>query len=190
MSREKVFSNGEIINISQGDCQAFYDLATFGAGLFVIPIETVIGLSILYWLFGSALLYSTLFLVLYALVNKKIQTLQHYYKSGLRQVVDKRSKLVTDVFNNIRFIKINGLEDEYLARLLLIKEEELRWVGYNFYRAMASIFVNNAFPQFFIATVFGIYLYQGGQLSLEIAFAAQFIFKVFALNFKDISYLI
>lgn len=75
---------------------------------------------------------------------------------------DKRGKLISEVFSNIRYIKIAGLENYFLEKIVKAKDEELKWIWANFNRATYSITINNGVPLIFLATIFGTYIFIHG----------------------------
>ena len=91
---------------------------------------------------------------------------------------DRRAKITTEVFTNIRFVKMNALENYFLSKLVEVKEEELFWIKKNYIRALVSITANNTAPELFIASLFSSILLMGHDLTLEGAFAILSIFGI------------
>jgi hypothetical protein len=72
MSREKVFTTGEIVNISQNDCNNFYGLADSLGKIIVLPMEILIGTTLLFILAGNAVWIAMTVMVIMTFVNYKI----------------------------------------------------------------------------------------------------------------------
>ena len=98
--------------------------------------------------------------------------------------------MVTDLFENIRLVKMNALENLFLWQVLEKKEEELYWIKQSNWRLILSKVINTSGPQVFIASNFAIYLLLGNNLTLATAFTAISVFKIFRKNLKRFPYIL
>lgn len=112
------------------------------------------------------------------------------YQTKTMDSKDKRGKLISEVFSNIRYIKIAGLENYFLEKIVKAKDEELKWIWANFNRATYSITINNGVPLIFLATIFGTYIYIHGELDVPTIFTVMQVFNIFTFNFRSIPYML
>lgn len=102
---------------------------------------------------------------------------------------DKRGKVVSEVFNNIKFIKISGLENFFLDKILKSKEIEIYWRNKMVNRSMISQTLNTCGPNIFMLVLFSLHIYIEKSLDVPTIFTAIQIFNLFRWNFAMLPYL-
>ena len=158
--------------------------------MIIVPIEVVIGIVWLFQMFGVALFPAMGVLVVVTWLNYWLSKLYMTYKIKLMEAKDQRGQIVSEVFNNIRFIKISGLENFFLSRILTSKENELYWLNKFVNRSLTSIVINNAGPMAFLITLFTVYMWLGNSLDVPLIFTSMQIFNLFKRNFAYVPYLL
>lgn len=188
LDRDTTFDMGDITNLSQVDSQAFANLG-FQAGFIIgIPFKITLGIIALYWMMGTAMLLALSILVLVAGINVYISTLYDKYKSNIMRFSDIRGKLTNEVFKNIRFIKMVGLENYYLIKLSKAREDELFWIRKQFIRNCFANLNNNFGPAMFMAVLFACRLKLTGTLRLSEAFVSGIVFGIFQQSIRSIAW--
>ena len=186
LGRDGTFSLGELTNLTQNDTRNFANMGNYAARIIILPLEICVGLVWLYFLVGNALWPALTVLILMTFINIYLSSIYKKASAGLMEVSDRRGKLITEVFTNIRYVKMNGLEDYYLTRILEVKNEELGLIKKLYFRSLATISLNNSGPVFFLCALFSFYMYFNGILELELVFTVMQIFAIFSWNFASL----
>lgn len=189
MDRDTTFSLGEITNITQVDTPKIENMANFVNRVIIAPIELIIGGFWLYSLVGfrplaAGISVMGVFLFLNTFISKKYKI----YRSKFMDAKDKRGKLITEVFGNIRFIKMSGLENYFLEKIKRFKEEELLWIKKQLKRGVYSITINNAAPILFLVTLFTTYMIYNGSMDIPTVFTVMQVYGIFSRNFNFLPY--
>lgn len=158
--------------------------------MIIVPIEVAIGVVWLSQMFGIALWPAMAVLIVVTGLNYYLSKLYMKYKIKLMEAKDHRGQIISEVFNNIKFIKISGLENFFLSRILLSKENELYWRNKFVDRSLTSIVINNAGPMAFMITLFTVYMWMGNKLDVPLIFTSMQIFNLFKKNFSYVPYLL
>ena len=190
IKRDTTFSIGEITNITQVDVERISNMGSYINRLFIAPFEIIIGHIWLYFLVGNALFFGLILMIFIVFANYVISIKYKKYRTKFLDVKDRRGKLITEVFSNIRFIKMSGLENYFLQKIQDVKDEELKWIQKNLVRGAYSITVNNATPVLFLAAIFGSYIWLYGNLDVAMIFTVIQIYNIFRNNFRSIPYII
>ena len=128
MESDTTFDMGDITNLSQVDTQNFTNLGWQFGAVIQSPLQIIFGVISLYLLLGKAILPAMVIMVLILLSNYLLTLWYDMLKKNYSRVSDQRGKIVNEIFKNIRFIKMVGLETFYLAKLVKIRNEELSWL--------------------------------------------------------------
>ena len=191
MQRDTTFSLGEITNITQVDSAKISNMGSFVNRIFIAPLEIVVGAVWLYFLVGGWPLFAGCIIMAASLIaNFYISKKYRKYRTKMMDAKDKRGKLITEVFSNIRFIKTAGLENYFLQKVVEAKNEEIKWIDANFNRACYSITLNNAVPLLFLAAIFGTYIFIHGALDIPTIFTVMQVFNIFTWNFRVLPYIL
>ena len=190
LERDKLFSLGEITNLSQVDSNQISNIGSSLSRLIIVPIEIIIGVGWLFQMFGLALFPAMGVLFFVTTLNYYLSKLYMKYKIKLMEAKDQRGQIISEVFNNIKFIKISGLENFFLSRILISKENELYWRNKFVDRSLASVVINNAGPMAFLITLFTVYMWMGNSLDVPLIFTSMQIFNLFKRNFSYVPYLL
>lgn len=191
VQRDTTFSLGEITNITQDDSGKISNISSAVNRIFIAPLEILAGGFWLYYLVGGwPLFFGSIVMGLSLYVNLYMSKKWQKYQTKTMDSKDKRGKLISEVFSNIRYIKIAGLENYFLEKIVRAKDEELKWIWANFNRATYSITINNGVPLIFLATIFGTYIFIHGQLDVPTIFTVMQVFNIFTFNFRSIPYML
>ena len=190
LERDTTFDIGDVTNLTQTDSQAFANLS-FNAGFVIcIPFRIIFGIVGLYVLMGRAMLVAFSIIVVLSLFNGYLTSLYDRIKKGYLEVSDKRGKLINEVFKNIRFIKMIGLETHYLLKLETLRDEELNWVRKQFLRNITTNYNNTLGPSLFLLALYAAKLYQDGSLTLSEAFVSGMVFGLFQSSIRSVGFFI
>ena len=191
LSRDNTFSIGDVVNLTQTDTNKFASLSTAANMLFISPFEITAGLIWMLTIIGwKSFLWGAIFLAFSVYGNIYISSMSVGFRAKYMAARDKRGKLVSEVFSNIRSIKMAGLENYFLDRVLGAKGHELKWIQKDLFRRMYSIVLNQATPVLFLASIFTSHIYYYGHLSVPMIFLVMQVYNIFKENFRQLPYLI
>jgi ABC-type multidrug transport system fused ATPase/permease subunit len=188
LDRDTTFDMGDLTNLTQVDAHSFANLGFNMASVISIPLKITFGVIALYYMMGAAMLPALAVLGLVALINAAITSLFEKYKSGYMKISDIRGKLVNEIFKNVRFIKIVGLENYFLQKLNKIRNEELSWVRKQFYRHVAGNITSTLGPALFLIVLYTSRIILTGSLKLSEAFVAGMVYGIFNSSIRNIGY--
>ena len=182
--REALFTLGEITNVVQVDCSSFEYLADYGSLLFSIPLETIAGFIGIYLLMGLAIVPAAAVLLLAVggnyIISKRYKTNKKRYMAAK----DTRARVVFEMFENIRFVKLAALESLYIWEVLKRKEQELKYIKNLLIRFVVSTGFNDIGPTLFLISINAFYIFMYGNLSIQKAITTTLILNVFKRNFR------
>lgn len=141
-------------------------------------------------MFGRALFPAMITLFVVITINYYLSKLYMKYKIQLMRAKDIRGQTISEVFNNIKYIKISGLENFFLSRILIAKDKELYWRNKFVNRYLISMVVNKSGPMIFLLILYTTYILMGGKLDVPKVFTSIQIFNLFRKNFSAVPYLL
>ncbi|KAK6473650.1 multidrug resistance-associated protein 5-like isoform X1 [Huso huso] len=180
----KDVSIGELVNMCSGDGQRLFEVATVGCLLAGGPLVAVLGLIYTAVFQGpTALLGSAIFILFYPSLTFVSQLTAHFRRKCV-SVTDRRVRIMNEILNCIKFIKMYSWETPFAQRVQKIRAEErgiLEKAGY-----VQSITVGVAPIVVVIASVctFTLHMALGFDLNAAQAFTVVTVFNsmTFALR--------
>ncbi|XP_049811214.1 ATP-binding cassette sub-family C member 5-like isoform X4 [Schistocerca nitens] len=164
-------STGQLINIFSNDGQKIMDMALFVPMIIGGPIVIICGVSYILWLLGPwAVLGMTSFLLFYPL-QYVISRMTAYFRGRAVKITDKRVKLMTEILNSIKFIKMYAWEKGFCDSLLEIRKAEHQLLEKSAYCQSLSISIAPTVPVISAIVTFLAHLAAGNNLTASQAFS-------------------
>ncbi|XP_049811217.1 ATP-binding cassette sub-family C member 5-like isoform X6 [Schistocerca nitens] len=158
-------STGQLINIFSNDGQKIMDMALFVPMIIGGPIVIICGVSYILWLLGPwAVLGMTSFLLFYPL-QYVISRMTAYFRGRAVKITDKRVKLMTEILNSIKFIKMYAWEKGFCDSLLEIRKAEHQLLEKSAYCQSLSISIAPTVPVISAIVTFLAHLAAGNNLT-------------------------
>lgn len=117
---------GEIVNLMSVDAQRFMDLTAYINMIWSAPLQIALALYFLWEILGPAVLAGLAVMIILIPVNgliaNKVKTLQ------IRQMKskDERVKLMNEVLNGIKVLKLYAWEPSFEQQILKIRNKEIQ----------------------------------------------------------------
>lgn len=117
---------GEIVNLMSVDAQRFMDLTAYINMLWSAPLQIALALYFLWEILGPSVLAGLAIMIILIPVNgmiaNKVKTLQ------IRQMKskDERVKLMNEVLNGIKVLKLYAWEPSFEQQILAIRNKEIQ----------------------------------------------------------------
>jgi len=83
---------------------------------------------------------------------------------------DKRVKMINEIFNNIKVIKMNGWEYIFQKRIFKLRDKENKYLKKHIFSWIKTIALIYITPNTQLMSVFMLYIYLGNSLSIKLAF--------------------
>ncbi|XP_053497408.1 ATP-binding cassette sub-family C member 5 [Ictalurus furcatus] len=120
----KDISTGELINICSSDGQRLYDAVSLGCLLGGGPLVGLLALSYnTYFLGPAAIIGSIIFIIFYPLMMLSSRLTAHFRKKCV-VVTDRRVRLMNEILNCIKFIKMYCWESAFAGNVHKVRSEE------------------------------------------------------------------
>ena len=120
------------------------------------------------------------------LINWSVSKMYTKTKQKFNEKKDGRTSIIVEFFENIKFVKLNAMENKLIAKIIQKKEEEIKYIKKLMGRMIFSSTINDLGPAIFLIVLNGFSLWFTGQITLEKAFTSAIILNIFKKNFRDI----
>ncbi|XP_033637674.1 multidrug resistance-associated protein 5-like [Asterias rubens] len=175
-------SVGEMVNICVNDMQRLYDAVTFLPVLFVSPIFILLILIGCILVVGvPATLMGTIMLLLFIAIQGRLAKINIRLRQKCVKLTDQRTRLMNEVLNCIKLIKMYAWEDIFSSNLSTIRQQECTYLQRAGYLGSYTLgLVLSACPAVLIAAVVGNRLL-GNDITAAQAFTLMQLFGSFSI---------
>ncbi|KAG6713738.1 hypothetical protein I3843_05G153700 [Carya illinoinensis] len=150
-------SNGKIINLINVDAERIGDFCWYIHGVWLLPVQVVLALIILYRNLGAAPSIAALCAtILVMLCNTPLANIQERLHSKIMEAKDSRIKATSETLKSMRVLKLHSWEPTFLKKLLHLRETERSWLKRYLYTCSAVAFLFWASPTFVSVITFGV----------------------------------
>nr|POE85288.1 abc transporter c family member 3 [Quercus suber] len=150
-------SNGKIINLINVDAERIGDFCWHIHGVWLLPVQVILALIVLYRNLGAAPSFAALFATLLVLLcNTPLVKMQKRLHSKIMEAKDSRIKVTVETLKSMRILKLHSWEPSFLKKLLHLRETERSWLKKYLYSSSAVAFLYWASPTFVSVVTFGV----------------------------------
>ncbi|XP_041856879.1 multidrug resistance-associated protein 1 isoform X2 [Melanotaenia boesemani] len=177
---------GEIVNLMSVDAQRFMDLITYINMIWSAPLQVVLALYFLWQNLGPSVLAGVAVMVLMVPVNAVIAMKTKTYQVAQMKSKDSRIKLMNEMLNGIKVLKLYAWELAFKDKVSEIRESELRVLKKAAYLGAVSTFTWVCAPFLVALSTFTVYVLidERNVLDAQKAFVSLALFNIlrFPLN--------
>ncbi|KAM9392165.1 multidrug resistance-associated protein 1 isoform 2-T2 [Pholidichthys leucotaenia] len=177
---------GEIVNLMSVDAQRFMDLITYINMIWSAPLQVVLALYFLWQNLGPSVLAGVAVMVLMVPVNAVIAMKTKTYQVAQMKNKDNRIKLMNEMLNGIKVLKLYAWELAFNGKVSEIRESELRVLKKAAYLGAVSTFTWVCAPFLVALSTFSVYVLidENNVLDAQKAFVSLALFNIlrFPLN--------
>uniref|UniRef100_A0A665WWK1 ATP-binding cassette, sub-family C (CFTR/MRP), member 3 n=1 Tax=Echeneis naucrates TaxID=173247 RepID=A0A665WWK1_ECHNA len=177
---------GEIVNLMSVDAQRFMDLTTFLNMLWSAPLQIMLALYFLWQNLGPSVLAGVAVMIMLIPFNAVIAMKTRAYQVEQMQYKDARIKLMNEILNGIKVLKLYAWENSFKEKVLAIRQKELNVLRKAAYLGALSTMAWTSAPFLVALTTFAVYVTidENNVLDAEKAFVSLSLFNIlrFPLN--------
>ncbi|CAH1794809.1 unnamed protein product, partial [Owenia fusiformis] len=179
-SARKSSTVGEIVNLMSVDAQRFMELTTYLNMLWSAPFQISVSLYFLWMTLGPSVLAGLAVMVLLIPINALIATKARSLQVRQMKQKDSRIKLMNEVLNGIKVLKLYAWELSFKEKILGIRNDELDVLKKAAYLNAASSFTWTCAPFMVSLTTFAVYVLSSPEnvLDAEKAFVSLSLFNI------------
>lgn len=173
-------STGDIVNYMAVDTQRLQDLAQYGQQLWSAPFQIVLCMLSLYQLVGLSMLAGVAAMLIMIPINGLIARIMKTLQKQQMKNKDARTRLMTEILNNMKSIKLYAWTTAFINKLNYIRNEQelktLRKIGAS--QAFAN-FTWSTTPFLVSCSTFAVFVMtQDRPLTTDIVFPALTLFNL------------
>ncbi|KYM83609.1 Sodium leak channel non-selective protein [Atta colombica] len=169
-------STGEIINLFCNDSQRLFDVIIYGPMIISGPIVISCGIIYILWLFNPIALVGMIAFLSFYPCQYFISRATGYFRSKSVNVTDTRVRLMSEILECIKLIKMYAWEKYFGQKLLAIRKKEESWLHKTAYFQSLSISLTPAIPVISAIITFLAHIASGSGLTAAQAFPMTTLF--------------
>ncbi|PUZ46363.1 hypothetical protein GQ55_7G069300 [Panicum hallii var. hallii] len=174
----RAHGTGAIVNYMEVDAEEVSDATHQLHNLWLMPLQIVVALALLYTHLGPAVLTAIAAIVVVTVVVAFANKLNIEYQSKFLGKRDERMKAINELLNYIRVIKLQAWEETFGAKIRDLREVELGWLAKSMYFMCANTIVLWSGPLAMTVLVFGTCVLTGVKLDAGKVFTATAFFHM------------
>ncbi|XLR07617.1 hypothetical protein HN51_062541, partial [Arachis hypogaea] len=172
-------THGKIINLVNVDVERIGDFCWYIHGVWLLPVQVILGLVILYINLGFLPSISALAVTILVMVcNTPLANMQEKLHSKIMEAKDTRIKMTSEIMKNIRILKLHSWESTFLQKLLQLRDTQKSWLQKYLYTrsAVATLFWTS--PTLVSVVTFGICILVNTELTAATVLSALATFRI------------
>ncbi|KAJ7977163.1 ABC transporter C family member 5 [Quillaja saponaria] len=188
-SAKQSHSSGEIVNYMAVDVQRVGDYSWYLHDIWMLPLQIVLALAILYKNVGIASVATLIATIISIIVTVPVARIQEDYQDKLMAAKDERMRKTSESLRNMRILKLQAWEDRYRMILEDMRGVEYKWLRKALYSQAFITFLFWSSPIFVSAVTFATSILLGSQLTAGSVLSALATFRILQeplRNFPDL----
>ncbi|KAG8370844.1 hypothetical protein BUALT_Bualt13G0025600 [Buddleja alternifolia] len=188
-SARQSHTSGEIVNYMAVDVQRVGDYSWYLHDIWMLPLQIILALAILYKNVGIASLATLIATIISIVATVPLARIQEDYQDKLMAAKDDRMRKTSECLKNMRILKLQAWEDRYRVKLEEMRGVEFKYLKKALYSQAFITFIFWSSPIFVSAITFGTCILLGGQLTAGSVLSALATFRILQeplRNFPDL----
>ncbi|KAI0500454.1 hypothetical protein KFK09_018666 [Dendrobium nobile] len=180
---------GEIVNYMAVDVQRVGDYSWYLHDIWMLPLQIVLALAILYKNVGIASVATLVATIVSIAITIPLAKMQEEYQDNLMAAKDDRMRTTSECLRNMRILKLQAWEDRYRLKLEEMRNVEFSWLRKALYSQAFITFIFWGSPIFVSVVTFATCILLGGQLTAGGVLSALATFRILQeplRNFPDL----
>ncbi|XP_051014284.1 ATP-binding cassette sub-family C member 3 [Acomys russatus] len=171
---------GEMVNLMSVDAQRFMDVSPFINLLWSVPLQVILAIYFLWQILGPSALAGVAVIVLLIPLNGAVSIKMRTYQVRQMKFKDSRIKLMNEILNGIKVLKLYAWEPSFLEQVERIRQSELQLLRKGAYLQALSTFIWVCTPFLVTLATLGVYVSvdKTNVLDAEKAFVSLSLFNI------------
>ncbi|KAK3523187.1 hypothetical protein QTP86_021720 [Hemibagrus guttatus] len=157
-SARKESTVGETVNLMSADAQRFNDITNFIHLLWSCPLQICLSIAFLWIELGPSVLAGLLVMLLMVPINGLLATKSRTFQMENMKYKDKRMKMMTEILNGIKILKLYAWEPSFQAQVHDVREKELKVMRKFAYLSSVSTFIFSCAPALVSLATFAVFV--------------------------------
>ncbi|XP_052194734.1 putative ABC transporter C family member 15 [Diospyros lotus] len=171
-------TSGEIMNYMSVDVQRITDFIWYMNTIWQLPVQISLAIFILHTDLGLGSLVALAATLTVMALNIPLTRLQKRYQSNIMDAKDDRMKATSEVLRNIKILKLQTWDNEYLQRLESLRRTEYNCIWKSLRLQAVTTFIFWATPTCISAVTFGACVLMGIPLTAGRVLSALATFRM------------
>ncbi|KAG8365953.1 hypothetical protein BUALT_Bualt17G0025600 [Buddleja alternifolia] len=172
-------SSGKIINYVNVDVERIGDFCWYFHGIWLLPVQVMFALAILYKNLGFAPSVAAFFTTIFVMIsNTPLANMQERLHTKIMEAKDSRIKATSETLKSMRVLKLHSWESTFLKKLLKLRETERSCLKRYLYTSSAVAFLFWASPTLVSVVTFGVCVILGTPLTSGTVLSALATFRI------------
>uniref|UniRef100_A0A2P2JCN5 ABC-type xenobiotic transporter n=1 Tax=Rhizophora mucronata TaxID=61149 RepID=A0A2P2JCN5_RHIMU len=171
-------TSGEIINYMSVDIQRITDFVWYLNIIWMLPIQLSLAIYVLKTNIGLGSLAALTATLAVMACNIPITRIQKRYQSKIMEIKDERMKSTTEILRNMKIIKLQAWDSQFLHKLESLRQIESKWLWKSLRLAAISAFIFWGSPTFISTVTFGTCMLMGIELTAGRVLSALATFRM------------
>ncbi|XP_043666584.1 multidrug resistance-associated protein 5-like isoform X4 [Vespula pensylvanica] len=137
---------GELVNLFSNDSQRLFDVILYGPMIVSSPIIIICSIIYILQFFSPMALLGMVAFLLFYPIQYLLSRLNGYLRSKAVKITDVRVKLMNEILETIKMIKMYSWENYFCQKLLNIRKTEKNWLHKIAYFQSLSVSLTPAVP--------------------------------------------
>ncbi|XP_062019394.1 ABC transporter C family member 5 [Rosa rugosa] len=188
-SAKQSHTSGEIVNYMAVDVQRIGDYSWYLHDIWMLPLQIVLALAILYKNVGIASVATLIATIISIVLTVPLAKIQEDYQDKLMTAKDERMRKTSECLRNMRILKLQAWEDRYRLMLEEMRSVEFKYLRKALYSQAFITFMFWSSPIFVSAVTFGTSIFLGTRLTAGGVLSALATFRILQeplRNFPDL----
>ena len=174
----KKFKMGELANLLQVDCARLLLFPKNFSSVIFFVYQIIFAIVFMSLIIGPAFLAGFAVTLAAGIINVFVSRFTAKYQRNLAIETDNRMKISNEIFNNVKFIKVNAWEEYFYDKLEVKRKEELGWVKRKFMMESFLTFSMWLAPKMILVATFATFVLTTGEaLTPAVAFTVMSLFS-------------
>ncbi|KAF9625861.1 hypothetical protein IFM89_027638 [Coptis chinensis] len=171
-------TSGEIINYMSVDVQRISDFIWYMNTMWMLPVQISLAIFILSKNLGLGALAGLAATLLVMACNIPITRIQKTFQSKIMEAKDNRMKATSEVLRNMKTLKLQAWDIQYLHKLESLRKIEYNWLWKSLRLSAISAFIFWGCPTFISVVTFGACIWLGIPLTAGSVLSALATFQM------------
>lgn len=157
-------TGGEIMNYMSVDVQRITDFMYYINVIWMLPVQVTLAIYILHTNLGLGSLAALVATLTVMTLNIPLTRIQKRYQCKIMDTKDARMKATSEVLKNMKTLKLQAWDNEFLQRIQDLRATEYTWLWKSLKQSAFSAFIFWASPTFISVITFWACIWMGIEL--------------------------